>query len=445
MLTYQDLLDVSERESDRLEFVRRVIQTHKDSELYRTAVIADEYKAQRNTTIIQFQKVLRKITGQVVPDYISANYKLPSNFFKRFIVQQVQFLLGNGINWDNEDMKDQLGALDKPAQKAAKLALAGGVSFGFWNLDHLEIFPVTQFAPLWDEENGALKAGVRFWQIANDKPLRATFYEMDGYTEYIWRKGKGEILNEKMPYILNVQETAADGEIIYGGHNYPTFPIVPLWGNEEHQSELVGMRANIDAYDLIKSGFCNTIDEASMIYWTINNAGGMDDIDLVKFVEQLRNMHAAVVDDSGATAESHEVAAPHEGREALLDRLEKDLYKDAMALNTEIIAGGAITATQIRAAYEPLNSKTDDFEYQVTEWLLAILHVAGIKAMPSYTRSMMINTREEVETILESAPYLSEEYITEKLLTLVGDIDKVKEIKKERLNLENPTGNGTED
>ena len=74
---------------------------------------------------------------------------------------------------------------------------------------------------------------------------------------------------------------------------------MPLWGNEEHQSELIGLREQIDCYDLIKSGFANTVDESSLIYWTINNAGGMDDIDLAKFVEQIRNVHATVIDETG--------------------------------------------------------------------------------------------------------------------------------------------------
>lgn len=445
MLTYQDLLDISEREQDRINFVRRAISTHKASELYRTAKIADDYRAQRNTTIMQYQKMLYKITGQAVPDYTGANYKITSNFFNRFITQQVQFLLGNGITWNDETTKEKIKGIDKQTQKAGKLALSGGVSFGFFNLDHVEVFPVTEFAPIWDEEDGALKAGVRFWQIQNNKPLRATFYELDGYTEYIWRKGKGEVLEQKRPYVANVIETAADGKMIYDFQNYPTFPIVPLWGNEMHQSEIVGMRDNIDAYDLIKSGYCNNIDEASMIYWTINNAGGMDEIDLAKFIERMRTVHAATVDDDGATAQSHEVEAPYQGREALLDRIEKDLYKDAMALNVENIAGGATTATQIRAAYEPLNSKTDDFEFQITEWLLAILHVAGIEDMPTYTRSMMINVQEEAETIIESAPYLSEEYVTEKLLTIFGDKDKVEEVKQERIDIEDSGSGGEED
>lgn len=436
MLTYQDLLLISDRQAERMDFVKACIYQHKATPLYKMAVVADDYRAQKNTTIMEYQRLLYTITGQAVPDYTSACYKLTSNYFNRFITQQVQFLLGNGINWNNEDTAERLGGIDIQTQRAGKYALSGGVAFGFWNLDHVEIFPVTEFVPLWDEEDGSLKAGVRFWQIEVNKPLRATLYELDGYTEYIWKNGAGAVLREKRPYIIDVLETPADGETIYNYHNYPTFPIVPLWGNEMHQSELVGMRDNIDAYDLIKSGFCNTVDEASMIYWTINNAGGMDDVDLRKFIDRMRTVHAAVVDDDGATAESHEIEAPYASREALLDRIEKDLYKDAMALNVETISGGATTATQIRAAYEPLNSKTDEFEYQVTEWLLAILHLAGIDDFPTYTRSMMLNIREEVETIIEAAPYLGPEYVTEKILSILGDIDKADEVKKEILDIE---------
>lgn len=446
MFTYQDLLKVPDIESQRMDFVKRCIGSHKQTGLYKTAVIADQYRAQRNTTIVTYQKLLYTVTGNVVPDNYSANYKLASNFFSRFITQENQYLLGNGVNWTQDNTAEKLGDnFDTQLQQAGKYALSGGVSFGFWNLDHVDVFPVTQFAPLFDEEDGAIKAGVRFWQIDSNKPLRATLYELDGYTEYIWEKGQqGQVLYEKRPYVLDIISTEADGQEIYSGENYPSFPIVPLWGNDLHQSELVGMRENIDAYDLIKSGFCNTVDEASMVYWTINNAGGMDDVDLAKFVERMKTIHATTIEDDGATAESHVVETPYGSREAILDRLEKDLYKDSMALNTDTIASGATTATQIKAAYEPLNSKADDYEYQVTKFIQGILNVAGIEDKPTFTRSKIVNVQEEVQTLTSAAEFLDEDYITEKVLTLLGDKDKVQEVLDNIANEKNMMTNDTE-
>lgn len=431
MKTYQDLLEVAENDVNRMEFVREVINQHKTSELYKTAKIGDEYYRKMNRTILQYQKLLYTVTGKAIPDNWSANYKLASGFFNLFVTQQTQFLLGNGITWGTKGTKDKVGKdFERQVQNGARAALCAGVSFGFWNLDHLEVFKAVEFAPLYDEENGALRAGVRFWQIAPDKPLRATFYEEDGYTEYIWQDGVGRVLQEKRAYILKTKTTKVDGTMIYDGANYPSFPIVPFWGNPEKQSELTGIREQIDAYDLIKSGFCNTIDEASFIYWTINNAGGMDDVDLAQFVERLKTVHAATVEDTGATANANSIEAPHEGREALLDRISSDLYTDYMALNIDEIKGGANTATQIRAAYEPMNNKADQFEYCVGDFLHGIMDIAGFEDSYTFTRSYLINVQEEIATVMQAANYLDDEYVTRKILTILGDADKAEEVLK---------------
>lgn len=438
MKTFQDLQEVIEQNSEKvlIDFVRGVINNHMESPGYEIARTAYDYDRQRNTTIVNYQKLLYTVSGATVPDNFSANYKLCSNYFNRFITQENQFLLGNGITWTKEDTEKKLGGkFDTAIQKAGRDALIGGVSFGFWNLDHLDVFSVLEFAPLYDEEDGAMKAGVRFWQISPEKPLRATLYEMDGYTDYIWNKreenGKttsvGAILHDKRAYKLKTRKTEADGEQIYAGENYPSFPIVPLYGNPHRQSELVGKREQIDAYDLIKSGFANDIDDASQIYWTLQNAGGMDDIDLVKFVEHMKTVKAAVVSDD-ATAESHTMEVPYASREAILNRIRTDLYDDFMAFNTKEIVGGATTATQIVAAYEPLQKKADLFEYQVREFLDGILYVAGIDDAPSFTRDVITNTTEEIQAILQSATYLSADYVTEKILTLLGDKDKIPEV-----------------
>ena len=429
MRTFNDLLEVGENEANRMQFVYEAISEHKSSDLYKTAQIADEYDRKQNRTIVQFQKLLYDATGRAIPDNVSANYKITSGFFNRFTTQQVQFLLGNGVTWEDETTKDYLGQdFDQRLQVAAKASLGAGVSFGFYNYDHLEVFTALEYVPLYDEENGALMAGIRFWQVDAQKPLRATLYEIDGITEYIWEDGEGRILKVKRPYILTLISTGVDEAEIFAGENYPTFPIVPLWANPHRQSELVGLREQIDAYDLIKSGFCNTIDEASFIYWTINNAGGMDEIDLAEFVQRLKTIHAANVEDTGATAQANSLEAPHEGREALLDRLAKDMYADYMALNIDEIKGGANTATQIRAAYEPMNNKADQFEYCVIDFIQGILSVAGLEDNPTFTRSYLVNTTEEISVLLQAAQYLDDEYVTRKILTLLGDADKADEI-----------------
>lgn len=434
MLTYQDLLEVGDSEQSRMAFVKTAIGQHKASDLYKDAVIAEEYNAHRNTTINQYQKLLYTITGKAVPDNYSPNFKMACRHFHRFITQENQYLLGNGVMWGDAGTADKIGnkryPFDNQLQKLGKKALVDGVAFGFFNLDHVEVFSILEFVPLYDEENGALSAGIRFWQIDDRKPLRATLYELDGYTEYVWVHGKESVLRPKRAYKINVRYSEADGLEIYNGENYSSFPIVPLWGNDERQSELVGLREQIDCYDLIKSGFANTVDEASLIYWTIQNAGGMDDVDLAQFVERIRTVHAATVEDDGATAESHSIEAPYASREALLNRLDADLYKDAMALDYDRIASGSVVTAQIKAAYKPLDAKTDGFEYCVLDFINGILNVAGIEDEPTFTRSMLINSAEEIQTVVMASSYLDSEYVTRKILTILGDGDMADDVLK---------------
>lgn len=405
--------------------------------------MADDYDRCQNTTITNYQKMVTTITGERMPDVYSATHRAACAFFAIFTSQLSSYLLGNGVNWNKPDSKDRMGReFDARLQELGRMALSGGVAFGFWNYDHAEAFSVLEFAPLYDEETGALMAGIRWWQIDRQKPLRATLYTPNGYTEFMWTNGDYEPDADKwiriedsiycqntMPYVLNVVQNEADGEEIVDGKNYPSFPIVPMWANHHHQSELVGLQEKIDAYDMIASGFIDDLDEAQ-IYWIIKGAGGMDDPDLVHFLRRLRTVKAAAPMD-GQEVEAHEVNIPYEAREKLLDRLESQLYKDAMIMNPEDIRGGAVTATQIRAAYERQNVKADEFEFCVLDFLYRIMELAGVEDEPTFDRSTIVNRGEEIQNLVLAAPYLGQEYVTRKILALNGDIDKYDDVQKQ--------------
>lgn len=433
MKTYQDFLEVAEKsDRERMEFVLSAINNHKDSDLYKQAVIAKEYDAHRNVTIANFQKLLYTLNGKVIPDNYSPNYKLRSNFFANFITQETQYLLGNGVTLKKEENKAKLGAgFDTRLQDAAHDALVGGVSYGFWNLDHLEVFDVTEFVPLLDEENGALRSGIRFWQVCTSKPLRATLFEPDGFTQYIRRNGEEMmILEPKRGYVAVEATSEIDGTELLAYQNYPGFPIIPMYGNRAKQSELVGQREAIDCYDLIKSGFANTVDDASVIYWTISNAGGMDEIDMARFKESMRRIGVGLVDDDGAKAEAHALTIPVEAREALLSRISDDLYRDFQMLDVTKLQGGQKTATEITAAYQSMDNKVDQFEYCVIDFLQALFKIVGIEDEPSFTRSKVTNQLEQTQMVLLAANYLDDETILNKLPWLTQE--EVAEILKRK-------------
>lgn len=433
--TYNDLTDIGQNEQQRMEFVLSAIREHKGSDLYKTAYDAELYYKHQNPTIMRYQRFVHDMYGKKVPDVWSPNNKIASNWYNYFTTQAVSYLLGNGVTFGKkEQTKDKLGKdFDKKVQDIATHAKNGGVAFGFWNLDHLECFDLTEFVPLYDEDDGGLKAGIRFWQIDDNKPLRATLYELDGYTDYIKRKDKEiETLIEKRAYTQVKTSNAVEGDIILDGENYPGFPIVPLW-NVNRQSDLVGNQGTLDGYDLTISGLLNNLDDGEFIYWILKNCGGMSELDDAKFIEQLKLTHVAHADgDDGASVEAHNVTVEFEATAEALDRLTEQLYADFMALRVQDLSSGNKTATEITAAYEPINQKTDQFEYCVTEFIQGILELAGIKDEPTYTRSQMSNQREMLEMVLQCAEYLDDEYVTTKILTLLGDADKAQEVLKRK-------------
>ena len=193
---------------------------------------------------------------------------------------------------------------------------------------------------------------------------------------------------------------------------------------------LEGIKEQIDAYDFIKSGFANDLDDATQIYWLLQNTGGMDDVDLAKFMQRLKTTKIANIDaDEGGALTPYTVQVPYQSREVYLERLEKDIYNDAMALNVSGIQAGNITATQIKAAYEDINLRADAFEEQVLEFMQAVFELAGVENEKiTFNRSKVANTSEEIQTILSTGDLLPIEYKIKKILALLGDIDHTEDV-----------------
>ena len=438
MRTYQNLTAIGDSVDNLKRFVFGTIDDHKKSKAYKTAAIAEKYYAKQNVTIMAFQKMLYNMHGQQVPDMWSANYKLRTHFFRRFVIQQVQYVLSNGVMFQNKDTKDKLGkTFDTRLQFAAKKAMVDKVSFLFWNLDHVEVFCFADtpndpgFVPLYDEDTGALRAGVRYWH-PSENVTRATLYEEDGYTEYKKDKEEISIVAEKRSYKKTTISSKADGVSGEHNENYSAFPIVPVYANDLHESELEGHRESIDCYDYIKSGMANDIDETSGFYWVLKGSGGMDDVDLAKFRERMHTVKAAVLDDDNASAEAHTLDVPVEAREKMLELLESDLYKDFQIVNVEALSASAKTATEIRAAYQPMDDKCGDFEYFLIDAIQKILELAGIDDEPSFKWNRIANQTEETNMIMTASTVLGDEWTLKKLPFLTPE--EVEEIMKEKGN-----------
>ena len=300
-----------------------------------------------------------------------------------------------------------------------------GVRHGhFWNFDRAHVFPLTEFAPLWDETSGALRAGVRYWRIAKDKPIQAVIYEEDGYTRYAGESsGRLKLMDDKRAYKQRVSRAPADMQVaVIGEENYSALPIVPLWGSRLHQSTLVGNRQAIDSYDLVFSGFADDLKECAQIYWLIENYGGMNAEDIQKFIDSMSLTHAASADtQNGGKITPYTQDVPYQSRSAYLGMIRTAIYEAFGVMDTASIAAGNKTATEINAAYQAMDDKADDFEYQIGECVQQLLALQGIDDYPQFKRNRISNQYEQVQMVMLEAEYLDEETVLNKLPNVTPD------------------------
>lgn len=430
IITFDEL----EAAADKAAFVREAIDRYRRGEMYRTARSATAYYEQRNETIAAYTRVLFGLDGSRADDFTASRLRLASNLFKRLNTQRCLYSLGKGVSFvepgstdERDDVKPKLGErFDDDIKDVGTFALIHGVSFPFWNLDHIDVLRADEFVPVWDGFSGALMAGIRFWRIDAHRPMMATLYEQDGYTGFAAQSAGDSTMREvkaKRPYKVTYQVTPADGlRLAVDGENYSRLPIIPVWGSSVRQSTLVGMREHIDAYDLIASGLCNDVQDCAEAYWVVSNAPGMTDADLERLRDRMKLSHIVSVPnaDEGATVQPVTVEVPTANRDAVLQRIRSDIYEGFGALDVHVVAAGA-TNDHIDAAYQPLDEEADDFERCIREGIQDILALQGIHATPVFARNRISNVKEQVEVVAMEAQWLDDETVLRKLPNVTPD------------------------
>ena len=359
--------------------------------------------------------------------------RIGSMFLRRFVVQQTQFLLGNGCILRDAETKAKLGKdFDQRLALLGERALLHGVCYLFWNADHAEVIEAAAdaysgFVPLLDERTGALRVGIQFWQLGPRRPMMVRLFEEEGVS--LWRQEKETLvlLEPLRPYVRLLRTDILGCEVTHEGC-YDRLPVLPLYANAEHRSELTpAIRAKIDAYDTILSDFADNLERANDVYWVLNNFGGSME-DVAEALEQITRLKAVATfsDGSGqsATAEPHTGAVPHEARETALRLLHRALYEDYMALDMDELTGGSLTNVAIRTAAANLNLKADRFEWEVFRCVRSLLQLLGIDTdvirfqrqeigNASETVADIAVMREDIDraTALKLNPYLQPEEV----------------------------------
>ena len=445
--TYNDFL-LCETEEERINFIWVAIFDHEASPAFNTGKTAGEFYRNKDVELEAQKNYVYDSEGNAIEDTVSPNHKLTGNLFYLFTTQLVAYLLGNGISFDNSSVKKKLGgsSFDYSTQQVLAYAACDGEGYGFYN--GKEVVPLCYacklngnepyLIPLKDENDGEIKAAIRYWRLTPESPLRATIYELDGYTEYKENvselndpTGVLEVLKPKTAYKTKGISNSIEGSYEIGGENYSAFPIVPM-GFICGQSSIEGNIGLFHAYNVILSDMANGVD-MNTTYWKVKNADGMDKRDDNAMLYDIFKTHV-IHTPEGVEVDKDEVSMRTAEYQTVLAALESVLYDKFQAVRIANIGAGSKTTVEIKAAYENLNLKCDEVEKYVAKYIRGLLVVAGLDPDEPFhfKRPNNINQSEFVQLILSALPVIGDDVALKQILESLGMLDEYENIKAKR-------------
>ena len=433
-------------EEERISFIQAAIADHETCEMFKVGQDAGLFYRGIDKELEQIKQVVYDREGHAYSSEKS-NHKLISNLFFIFCTQLVSYQLGNGISFDNPKIKEQLGgsSFDYKVQKVLQYGFCDGESYVY--VDGDEIVPLCfacktdgnepLLVPLKDEDDGLIKAAIRYWRLDPDSPLMVRLFEQDGSTVYKeirdenGNKSTLQLYEPKRPYRGKKVISKAEGVTKAVYENPEQFPIVPF-RYINGQSELVGKRSTLFAYDVVYSGMINGVD-MNTVYWIIKNADGMsrqDDLNFVADIIHNQTIHAP--EDVDITKE--EIHFDVTAFQNVLGTLRDKLFTDFMAVDVERKLAGNVTTVEIKAAYQNLNLKCDLIEQYLSEFIRGILRVKGLDENEPFhfKRPNDINVTEFVTMLMQIAPLLGEDTSLKLMCETLGLIDEYEQIKAQR-------------
>ena len=447
MITYQDY----EKAADKTKWLQDALVSYRKSDEYKAARMQEEYMAGRNTAIIETKRVIYTMAGLPENDFTAANYQTRNRLIHRLVTDRCSYSLGNGISFAGKTVehengktvtrdatKEMLGPeFDQAVFQAGYWAQANGEAYLYAHIGYerdeweYTLFRKTEFLPLYDERTGALRGGVRFWSLDwGNRPVTAVLYTEEGYTRYETPEGEYSVsalrkAEDMRPYIETVAESEAFGEEVTGAGSLTMLPIFPLYSGENRDSVLDNLKALIDAYDMVLSGFANDIKDCAQVYWLISGAMGMSEGDKRQLLDRLILQHMAVVDGENSKIEPYTQEIPYNARTECLRQLRNQMYENFGGFDVHAMEASA-TNDHIEAAYWPMDEEADAFEYQVIRMIRMMLKMMGIEDMPLFNRNKVSNQKEQTDMIISAAQYLDDQTILEKLPWItVDEIDGI--------------------
>lgn len=472
------------RLSDK-EFLEKEIAKWKKSPK-RKAMIAGEKYYLGEHDILQRKRTVIGKDGQLQEVHNLPNNKVVDNQYAKMVDQKVNYLLGQPLTFDTDNVNYQKALkkiFNKKFQRLLKSlgedSLNGGIAwlYPYYNEAGelvFKKFEPYEILPFWqDSAHTILEAAVRLYEVEayeGEKEViieKVEVYTADGIDRFELRNGSliSDIDNPSSTHMVVV-----DAEGNETGMNWSKCPIIPFKYNNKELPLINRVKSLQDGINEMLSDFQNNMQEDSRN--TILVIKNLDGTNLAEFRHNLATYGAVkvkTIDGQAGEVDTLTVEVNAENYEAILKLFKKALIENARGYDAkDDRLAGQPNQMNIQSMYSDIDLDANgmETEYQASfEDLLWFVNVhltnTGIGSFEDeevtviFNRDIMMNENEIIDSCGKSVGILSHETIVAQhpwVSDVEQELQRIKNEKQETMdeyanafNPMKPSGDGSGD
>jgi SPP1 family phage portal protein len=430
--------------------IKNYINSFEGSKDLKNMVYGEDYYRSRNTEIMKRKMMIYSENDEGCPiemvDPYKANNKLASGFLKLLVDQKINYSLGKDLILESEQAEELWSTLGDKFQttlrQIAKESAKKATGWGHVYIDEegkfkLVKIPSEQIIPVYSTtDDEQLELIIRYYNVVGQDRKgdatniirvevwdneQITYYEQDTQTGMFQLLNKQDMVRlfnrpYENPRLHLMKDVKYGGSVSRSeGLAWGRIPFIPLYNNDELETDLNAVKNYIDVYDIVESDFANNLEDFQDIYWILKGYQGEN---VGQFLEQVKRYKALKVSEEG-DAKAEKLEVPYEARMTELKNLEEKIFTFGQGVNLNQSGDGNITNVVIRSRFANLDLKASEFEIEVEDFIFTLMYFVNkyreltnqseiILDRITFNRSMIINEIEMLEANTKQKGLVSE-------------------------------------
>lgn len=396
----------------------------------------------------------------LVVNKVKANNTIPHPFHRNLVNEKTTYLTGNpitiGITGEDRKEKDAIAyrtslmnfldeRFDDLVSDWVEGASNKGIEWVHFYIDkngklNFLIVPAEQIIGVYDPQyEDKLQMVVRYYlyDIITEKGSVLRRYKVELWTEEnveYWVQLEDESFVIDVFYQTNpaphwIEFNTSDPSKIES-HSWGRVPFIPLWNNSKMTNDLKPIKLLIDAYDKVKSGWCNDIEDFSELIYVVkgwqnlSQEGQSGMTELAMFIKNTKEDGAIAVEPEGdVTAIRAEI--PVEAKDKFLDITGREIiyFGEGSDVTADLLSKShAPSGVALQFLYARLDMKANriarklktalkDFVWFVTQHINRTENKKFDSGMITFTinKNQIFNETERVQMLVSSGDMISQE------------------------------------